>query len=183
MLDREGFRLHFLRFHGMGHGIGFGTVRDGAGQMKLTIREAAQSVGVGKSTIHRMVKDGRLSATKGEDGVFKIDPAELGLVFGRVPWDGSRDGVGDDAGQDRDGASHGVLAERLVAAERALAREREISADLARRLDEEAQERRRLTALLTHQREPAPSQEAPQASQAPGRLTLVEKLFGRRGGG
>lgn len=150
----------------------------GARRVKLTIREAAQSVGVGKSTIHRMVKDGRLSASKGEDGVFKIDPAELGRVFGRVPWDGARDGVRDDAGQDRDMPSREVLAERLAAAERALAREREVSADLARRLDDEAQERRRLTALLTHQVEPAPHREV---SQEPGRPSLVEKLFGRRG--
>lgn len=152
----------------------------GAGKVKLTIREAAQAVGVGKSTIHRMVKDGRLSASKGEDGVFKIDPAELGRVFGRVPWEGSRDGVRDDAGHDRDGLSHDVLVERLAAAERALEREREVSRDLARRLDEEAQERRRLTALLVHQAEPArPSPEAQQPEAA--RPSLLEKLFGRRG--
>lgn len=149
--------------------------------MKLTIREAAQAVGVGKSTIHRMVKDGRLSASKGEDGVFKIDPAELGRVFGRVPWEGSRDGVRDDAGHDRDGLSREVLAERLAAAERALEREREVSCDLARRLDEEAQERRRLTALLVHQGQPEPARGSPQPSQEAGHSTLLEKLFGRRG--
>jgi hypothetical protein len=96
-------------------------------------------MGVGKSTIHRMVKDGRLSASKGEDGVFKIDAAELGRVFGRVPRDASRDGVWDGVGQERDGwdgPSHEVLMERLAAAERALEREREVSRDLARRLDE-----------------------------------------------
>jgi hypothetical protein len=146
--------------------MGFGTMRDKGGTNEADDTGSGAIGGVGKSTIHRMVKDGRLSAAKGEDGVFKIDPAELGRVFGRVPWDGSRDGFRDDAGQDRDGESREVLAERLAAMEKALAREREVSADLARRLDDEAQERRRLTALLTHQAEPAPSREASQRDKA-----------------
>jgi hypothetical protein len=45
--------------------------------------------------------------------------------------------------------------------------------DLRRRLDDEAQERRRLTMLLTHQPEP------PKAEQ-PARSLLYEKLFGRK---
>ena len=46
----------------------------------MTLKEAAEAVGVSKSTIWRAVKSGRLSASRdGSD--FAVDPAELHRVF------------------------------------------------------------------------------------------------------
>lgn len=50
--------------------------------MYLTLNQAAKSVGKSTSTISRYIKDGKLSvAEKSDDGSFKIDPAELYRVF------------------------------------------------------------------------------------------------------
>lgn len=50
----------------------------------LTLLEAANSVGVSKSTLRRSVKNGQLSATISENGAYMIDPAELHRVFKTV---------------------------------------------------------------------------------------------------
>ena len=51
--------------------------------MSYTLREAAAEAGCSRSTIHRAIKSGRLSARRGEDGSYAIDPAELARVFPR----------------------------------------------------------------------------------------------------
>jgi excisionase family DNA binding protein len=54
---------------------------------ELSLREAAQQAGTSKSTILRAVKAGRLSATRDDDGGYRIDPAELHRVY---PWSAPR---------------------------------------------------------------------------------------------
>lgn len=49
--------------------------------MSYTLGEAAKAVGKSKTTLHRAIKSGRISATKTNDGVYAIDPAELHRVF------------------------------------------------------------------------------------------------------
>lgn len=48
----------------------------------LTLGEAARQAKVSKTTIHRSIKSGRLSAQRNDDGTYSIDPAELFRVFG-----------------------------------------------------------------------------------------------------
>ena len=44
----------------------------------ITLGEAAKRTGLSKATISRMIRKGRISAKeKGEDGAFRIDPAEI----------------------------------------------------------------------------------------------------------
>ncbi len=43
----------------------------------FTLGEAARQCGVAKGTISKAVRTGKLSASRNEDGSFKIDPAEL----------------------------------------------------------------------------------------------------------
>src|SRR3954447_10885786 len=66
----------------------------------LSLREAAEQVGSSKSTIFRYIKSGRLSASRGDDGAFQIDPAELSRVFPPWPFPVERAG---DAPVERDG--------------------------------------------------------------------------------
>lgn len=53
----------------------------------ITLLEAAEAVGVSKSTMRRAVKEGKVSATRNEAGAFLIDPAELFRVFKPTPFE------------------------------------------------------------------------------------------------
>ena len=50
----------------------------------LTVRQAAEQVGVSRQTMFRHIKDGRISATVDRDGQKQIDVAELLRVFGAI---------------------------------------------------------------------------------------------------
>jgi hypothetical protein len=49
--------------------------------MSYTLGDAAKATGKSKTTIHRAIKSGRISAAKSEDGSYSIDPSELHRVF------------------------------------------------------------------------------------------------------
>ncbi len=51
------------------------------GNAMLSLGEAARHAGVSKTTIHRSIKSGRLSAQRNDDGSYSIDPAEVFRVF------------------------------------------------------------------------------------------------------
>lgn len=50
----------------------------------LTVRQAAEQVGVSRQTMFRHIKDGRVSATVDREGQKQIDVAELLRVFGSL---------------------------------------------------------------------------------------------------
>jgi excisionase family DNA binding protein len=47
----------------------------------VTLGEAARLTGLGKTTLARAIKAGRLSATRTDLGSYQIDPAELARVY------------------------------------------------------------------------------------------------------
>src|SRR4051812_7869408 len=47
----------------------------------LTLGQAAKLTGLGKTTLARAIKAGRLSATRSEPGSYSIDAAELARVY------------------------------------------------------------------------------------------------------
>jgi hypothetical protein len=49
--------------------------------MSYTLNEAAKAVGKSKTTIHRAIKSGKISASKLDNGAYAIDPSELHRVF------------------------------------------------------------------------------------------------------
>ncbi len=49
--------------------------------MVYTLGEAAKATGKSKSTISKAIKNGRISASKGGNGVYSIDPSELHRVY------------------------------------------------------------------------------------------------------
>ena len=49
--------------------------------MTYTLGMAARATGLSKSTIHRAIKGGRISATRADAGSYDIEPAELHRVF------------------------------------------------------------------------------------------------------
>ncbi len=54
-----------------------GTKRSGM----LSLRAAAEMAGTSKSSIFRAIRSGRLSAARGDDGSFQIEPSELARAF------------------------------------------------------------------------------------------------------
>jgi chromosome segregation ATPase len=49
--------------------------------MKYSLSEAAKATGKNKTTIQRAIKNGKISAIKGDAGSYEIDPSELHRVF------------------------------------------------------------------------------------------------------
>lgn len=135
--------------------------------MFISLGEAARRTGLSKATVQRAIKSGKLSAASvNPDGSYNIDPAELARVYELKPRDGFVDPsmkqletLTESGGLQVEVA---VLRERLSAigreqeqAERRYQLAAEQIEDLRRRLDNESEERRKLTALLTDQRKPA----------------------------
>jgi uncharacterized protein (DUF885 family) len=48
--------------------------------VKLSLGQAAKVAGVGKTTLARMLADGRVTGTKRPDGVYEIDKAEVARI-------------------------------------------------------------------------------------------------------
>jgi excisionase family DNA binding protein len=113
--------------------------------MGYSLGEAAKELGVSKPTVQRAIKGGRLSATRRDDGSYDIDPAELRRAFPAVT---RNDHVPTDLKRDETR----VLQAEVDGLREQLALLKDERDDLRRRLDAEAEERRRLTALLTDQR-------------------------------
>ena len=132
--------------------------------MKYTAGQAAKATGKSIPTITRAIKKGTISAERTASGGYLIDPAELHRVFPAVTSDSdaSPDVSGHETPQESAATPQLDLEARML--REMLAREQETVTDLRARLDAEAAERRRLTALLTHQGEksdPAPVPASP----------------------
>ena len=52
--------------------------------MYYTLGQAAKATGKSKSTLTNAIKKGRISASKGENGSYRIDPAELHRVYDKL---------------------------------------------------------------------------------------------------
>lgn len=146
----------------------------------LSLSQAAKASGRSKSTIGRAIKDGRLSAIRNADDTFSIDPSELFREFPKggpgTDKDGAREpsqnpprgtvGTGGEADEIKALRDELSKAQQRASAAEAKAEERsETIADLRIRLNQEGEERRRLTAILTDQKAP-PAPEAVKPSRS-----------------
>jgi hypothetical protein len=104
--------------------------------MAYTLGEAARVTGKSKPAISKAIKSGRLSASRADDGSYRIDPAELERVY---PVTGSLNGQGR-----RDETPVDISELTLW---RTLATEREATIrDLRARLDSSENDRRQIEA-------------------------------------
>jgi hypothetical protein len=124
--------------------------------MAYTLGQAARATGKAKPTIARAIQTGRLSASRSDDGSWAIDPAELHRVY---PMTGKGNGHTLRVPPAGEPANAGV--EHL---QRLLAEREETIRDLRGRLDaseaerrQMAEDHRKLIAVLTDQRPPAPT--------------------------
>lgn len=105
--------------------------------MEYTLNGAAKATGKGKSTLHRAIKSGKLSARRTDEGSYLIDAAELARVFpveqaGPSPWDNAGR---NDTPQEQPETAVAVLQVRVEMLEAQLVRERDTIEDLRKRLD------------------------------------------------
>lgn len=63
---------------------------------QLTVRQAAEQVGVSRQTMFRKIKDGSVSATVDHQGQKQIDSAELLRVFGTLQTPGATPAIASD---------------------------------------------------------------------------------------
>ena len=120
--------------------------------MSYTLGQAARATGKSKPTIARAIQTGKVSAARGDDGNYEIDPAELHRVY---PVIGKTNG---QAQRSEPGPNDGQASEYLLAR---VAEQADTIRDLRTRLDAESEERRKvqvqLTAVLADLRSPPPS--------------------------
>jgi hypothetical protein len=141
----------------------------------LTLTEAAKETGLTRSAIFKAIKNGRLSATKNDQGHFLIQPCELFRVYSQV--DKVNVNLHAESAQLETAKETEETVEILLLKQLLQQVESERD-DLRRRLDDEAQERRKLTMLLTHQPEKQ-QQETVSQRKHPDDSPLYRKLFRR----
>jgi excisionase family DNA binding protein len=137
--------------------------------MSYTLGEAAKATGKSKPTIQRAIKSGSISATKRDDGSYLIEPSELHRVF---PPLSRASNVTGTVKQSETPHETGVLQREIELLRERLDDKDNVIEDLRRRLDTEAEERRKLTALLTDQRT--------KTDLAQPQPSLWSRLFSRR---
>jgi hypothetical protein len=128
----------------------------------LNLTAASRVAGVGRSTIVRALKSGRLSVTTNEQGERVIDTSELVRVFGPLKGAGyPREQAVDSRGIDQNDNMVDLLREQLTAAlereKQAVERGREREARLLSLLEAEQAARRELETKLLPAPRPAPT--------------------------
>lgn len=134
-----------------------------------SLKEAAEAVGRSKAAILRSIQKGRFSATRNGLGEWEIDPSELHRVYKPVARNSERL---NDTNQYATRVEAESLRREMNLLKEQLEREKEISRNLFRFLDEEKEERRKLTLMLTYQnKEQGTKRTSP---------NLVERIFRRK---
>ncbi|WP_139291556.1 hypothetical protein [Paracoccus sp. SM22M-07] len=148
----------------------------------LTLSQAAKSISKSKSTLNRAIKSGRLSAVRNEDGTFSIDPSELARAFPQNAPERAQL-VHHEAHSERPGtedSSKIAMLEQLLEREReALAREREVSADLKEDRDRWRTQATGLLSDLRTAQEKSASATSLEVSPSPQPKSLWKRLLGR----
>ncbi|MEI7996122.1 MAG: hypothetical protein WCH01_14595 [Methylococcaceae bacterium] len=130
----------------------------------FTITEAAKQTSLTRAAIHKAIKTGRLSASKDDNGNYRIDAAELFRVYRKVDSTSKQNHTETPALVDT--VDYRLIAQRLEFTERLL-RQTENERDNLRLSLNQAM------SLITHQQEQQPE-------SRPVKSLLFEKLFGKR---
>ncbi|UMA67303.1 hypothetical protein LVO79_21150 (plasmid) [Roseivivax marinus] len=130
--------------------------------MTMTLNQAAKAAGRAKGTILKAIKDGTMSAPKDERGRYMIDGSELNRVFPYLDTDQSPKPQADQPSDHENRLEIERLRAELAGANRLTETLSDQVADLRERLDQEGEERRALTRMLTdHRNTPQEPQKSP----------------------
>ena len=114
--------------------------------MVYTLGDAAKATGKSKATISKAIKNGRISATKDDAGVFQIDPAELHRVYPPTVSNEHKETPSKHPNEQEKSGLVRELQAKLDAASERLADKETVIADLREDRD---RWRQQATALLT----------------------------------
>jgi excisionase family DNA binding protein len=138
--------------------------------MALSAKEAAEQVGMSRQGIMKAIHQGKISATKDLNGQWQIEPVELFRVYAPVSST-QPDATSSTQHTPQDATATDPLARENELLWKMIADKDDVIADLRARLDVEAEERHRLTLILTDSRStPAPVVEKPKR--------IWQRLFG-----
>lgn len=120
--------------------------------MPYTLGEAAKATGKSKTTLHRAIKSGKISATRKDDNSYSIDPSELHRVFPPSTLEHVPKRLQGNDAEHQDGTAE-TLRLQLEAMEKERDRERLFMQETIADLREDRDRwRQQATALLTDQR-------------------------------
>jgi hypothetical protein len=126
----------------------------------FTLNQAAQISHKSKAGILKAIHSGRLSAKQNELKIWEIDPAELHRVY---PYQLPSEQETTKLPQEKPPVTAELLTELLAKEKEEREKDRnqyeETINKLWQRLEDEAEERKKLTRLLTHQTEPTEKKE------------------------
>ena len=118
--------------------------------MSLSAKEAADQVGMSRQGIMKAIHQGKLSASKDLNGQWQIEPVELFRVY--PPTSSTQPSATSSTEDTPKGATElpgATTARENELLWKMLADKDDVIADLRARLDAEAEERRKLTFILT----------------------------------
>lgn len=120
--------------------------------MSYSLNDAAKATGKSKTTIHRALKSGKVSASKTDSGAYAIEPAELHRVFPPVSTERNTErSEWNDVEHQRD--DRGTLRIQLESLEKERERERQQLQETITDLREDRDRwRQQATALLEDKR-------------------------------
>ena len=106
--------------------------------MKYSLSEAAKATGKNKTTIQRAIKNGKISAPKGDSGSYEIEPSELHRVF--PPVAAQRDAQHPQSNDTQQGKFNSINSDlaRVLELEKELAVARERANGLEGQMDQMA---------------------------------------------
>lgn len=137
----------------------------------FTITEAAKKAGVSRAAIHKAIKQGRLSATKTDNGNYQIDSAELFRVYKKVDNHGLH-GYTENAAIDNQ-----LIAQQLEFTQKLLLQVETERDSLKYSVEYLQHNLNQAMTMLTHQpAAPTPPQQQAKPEDSP----LWRKLFGKR---
>ena len=120
--------------------------------MQYTLGEAAKATGKSKTTLHRAIKSGKISATKQEDNSYSIDPSELHRVFPIVTLERAPEQLHRNDSEHQGGTPE-ILRLQLETAEKERERERQLMQETIADLREDRDRwRQQATSLLEDKR-------------------------------
>lgn len=116
----------------------------------FTLKQAVEESKKAKTTILDAIRNGKLSATKDENGRYQIDPAELFRVY---PPTSNRPNEKTTFDQKNERYDQAILELKIENLTQQLERERELNKDLSKRFESLENRMDNLMLLLTHQKE------------------------------
>lgn len=144
--------------------------------MTMTLNQAAKAAGKAKGTILKAINDGVLTAPKDEKNRYAIDPSELHRVFPLPVNDQFEKPILTTDTDHENRLEIAVLQTKLEMMQERLTEKDNQIADLSRRLDEEAADRRATQARLEDLRDKMTP--VPVPAPTPERRGLLARLFG-----